>query len=148
MPELNNVDQLRKWFRQCPALSDDNRFRVDYLSESPTEYAIYASPSTITYRENVLVPSLRGIRADGKSFLRAMASTLDSEGVARIADVAEAMDKTTKQLSTCRQMLIARRLILPVARGKICYGLPYLQRYSLEGDVPEMFDFTNRWIPR
>ena len=54
MPELNNVDQLRKWFRQCPALSDDNRFRVDYLSESPTEYAIYASPSTITYRENVL----------------------------------------------------------------------------------------------
>lgn len=54
MPELNNVDQLRKWFRQCPALSDNNRFRVDYLSESPTEYAIYASPSTIAYRENVL----------------------------------------------------------------------------------------------
>ena len=54
MPELNNVEQLRKWFRTCPALSDDNRFRVDYLSESPTEYAIYASPSTIVYRENVL----------------------------------------------------------------------------------------------
>ena len=54
MPELNNVDQLRKWFRTCPALSDQNRFRVDYLSESPTEYAIYASPSTITYHENVL----------------------------------------------------------------------------------------------
>ena len=54
MPELNNVDQLRQWFRTCPALSDKNRFRVDYLSESPTEYAIYASPSTITYRENVL----------------------------------------------------------------------------------------------
>ena len=54
MPELNNVDQLRKWFRQCPALSDQNRFRIDYLSESPTEYAIYASPSTIRYRENVL----------------------------------------------------------------------------------------------
>ena len=54
MPELNNVEQLRRWFRQCPVLSDDNRFRVDYLSESPTEYAIYASPSTINYRENVL----------------------------------------------------------------------------------------------
>lgn len=54
MPDLNNVDQLRKWFRTCPALSDQNRFRVDYLSESPTEYAIYASPSTITYHENVL----------------------------------------------------------------------------------------------
>ncbi len=54
MPDLNNVDQLRRWFRTCPALSDQNRFRVDYLSESPTEYAIYASPSTITYHENVL----------------------------------------------------------------------------------------------
>lgn len=54
MPELNNVDQIRKWFRTCPALSGSNRFRVDYLSESPTEYAIYASPSTIVYRENVL----------------------------------------------------------------------------------------------
>lgn len=54
MPELNNVDQLRRWFRGCPALSGDNRFRIDYLSESPTEYAIYASPSTISYHENVL----------------------------------------------------------------------------------------------
>ena len=54
MPELNNVDQLRKWFRTCPAILSSNRFRVDYLSENPTEYAIYASPSTILYHENVL----------------------------------------------------------------------------------------------
>lgn len=56
MPEqvLNNVDQLRKWFRTCPSLSVNNRFRVDYLSENPTEYAIYASPSTLSYYENVL----------------------------------------------------------------------------------------------
>ena len=52
--EVNNIEELRKWFRECPALSDQNRFRVNYLSESPTEYAIYASPSTIRYRENVL----------------------------------------------------------------------------------------------
>ena len=52
--EVNNTEQLRKWLRQCPALSSDNRFRVNYLSESPTEYALYASPSTIRYHENVL----------------------------------------------------------------------------------------------
>lgn len=52
--ELNNIQELRKWFRQCPALNGQNRFRVNYLSEDPTEYAIYASPSTIRYRENVL----------------------------------------------------------------------------------------------
>lgn len=54
MPELNNTEQLRAWFRSCPAILQSNRFRVDYLAESPTEYAIYAVPTTINYRENVL----------------------------------------------------------------------------------------------
>ena len=54
MPELNNTAQLRAWFRSCPALIDTNRFRVDYLAENPTEYAIYSVPSTISYHMNVL----------------------------------------------------------------------------------------------
>lgn len=54
MPELNNTEQIRAWFRSCPALKSTNRFRVDYLAENPTEYAIYASPSQISYHENVL----------------------------------------------------------------------------------------------
>ena len=51
---LNNTEQLRNWFRGCPALASGNRFRIDYLAENPTEYAIYAVPSQIRYRENVL----------------------------------------------------------------------------------------------
>lgn len=51
---LNSAAQLRDWFRGCPALAAGNRFRVDYLAENPTEYAIYAVPSQINYRENVL----------------------------------------------------------------------------------------------
>lgn len=54
MPAVNNIESLREWFRTCPALSPCNRFQVDYLAENPTEYAIYAVPSTISYRENVL----------------------------------------------------------------------------------------------
>ena len=55
MPQgLNNAEQLRDWFRSCPALAEGNRFRVDYLAENPTEYAIYAVPSQLRYRENVL----------------------------------------------------------------------------------------------
>ena len=55
MPQgLNNAEQLRVWFRSCPALAEGNRFRVDYLAENPTEYAIYAVPSQLRYRENVL----------------------------------------------------------------------------------------------
>lgn len=51
---LNNAEQLRAWFRGCPALAAGNRFRMDYLAENPTEYALYAVPSQINYRENVL----------------------------------------------------------------------------------------------
>lgn len=55
MPQvLNNAEQLRAWFRSCPALAEGNRFRVDYLAENPTEYALYAVPSQIKYRENIL----------------------------------------------------------------------------------------------
>ena len=53
-PEETNVSRLREWFRECPAISKSNRFRIDYLAESPTEYAIYAVPSQINTHENVL----------------------------------------------------------------------------------------------
>ena len=35
-------------------LPGDYRFRVDYLADTPTEYALYAVPSSILYHENVL----------------------------------------------------------------------------------------------
>lgn len=54
LPEETNIGRLREWFRSCPALSKTNRFRVDYLAESPTEYAIYAVPSQLNTHENVL----------------------------------------------------------------------------------------------
>ena len=53
-PETSNIEYLREWFRDCPALQPDSRFRVDFLADCPTEYAIYAVPSTLLYRENVL----------------------------------------------------------------------------------------------
>lgn len=54
MPKENNAENLRLWFRKCPVLSKKNRFGVDYLSESPTEYSIFAVPSTLSYHENIL----------------------------------------------------------------------------------------------
>lgn len=50
----NDTERLREWFRACPVLSQNNRFSVDYMSENPTEYAIYSVPSTLAYHENVL----------------------------------------------------------------------------------------------
>lgn len=50
----SNAERLREWFQDCPALAKNSRFRMDYLAESPTEYALYAVPSQINYRENIL----------------------------------------------------------------------------------------------
>lgn len=54
MSDVNNTEKLRDWFRECPAIKRGNRFRVDYVAEKPTEYAIYAVPSTLRYTENIL----------------------------------------------------------------------------------------------
>lgn len=54
MSDVNNTEALRTWFRTCPKISGNKRFGVDYLAEKPTEYAIYASPSTLRYHENIL----------------------------------------------------------------------------------------------
>ena len=56
--DFNNTQQLREWFRGCPALSRKNRFRINYLSESPTEYALYSVPTGLNYTENVLGESV------------------------------------------------------------------------------------------
>lgn len=54
MAETNNVGNLREWFRTCPAISKKNRFRADYISDTPTEYSLFTSPSTLRSHENIL----------------------------------------------------------------------------------------------
>ena len=51
---VNNTESLRSWFRQCPEINKNNRFRADYLAEGATEYAIMSVPSTLRYHENIL----------------------------------------------------------------------------------------------
>lgn len=51
---VNNTESLRNWFRECPEISRQNRFRTDYLAEGATEYAIMSVPSTLKFHENIL----------------------------------------------------------------------------------------------
>ncbi len=51
---INNTEALRAWFRQCPAISGQKRFRADYLAENPTEYAVFSVPSALRSHENIL----------------------------------------------------------------------------------------------
>ena len=34
LKKLNNMEQLRTWFRSCPFLQKNSRFRVDHLAEN------------------------------------------------------------------------------------------------------------------
>lgn len=58
MPDINTIENLRQWFRTCPAIVNRNRFNVDYLGEKPTEYSIYSVPSTFVWKQNVLGESV------------------------------------------------------------------------------------------
>lgn len=54
MAEKTNEEHIREWLRSCPAISGSNRFRTDYLSDSPTEYSLFSSPSSLMSHENIL----------------------------------------------------------------------------------------------
>lgn len=56
MPQESNsiAGALRGWFRGCPLLQAGAKVGFDYLPDTATEYAIYETPSTIRYVENVL----------------------------------------------------------------------------------------------
>ena len=54
MSDISSIEQLRLWFRECPALLKSKKFGVDYMSDKPTEYALYAVPSGLKYHENIL----------------------------------------------------------------------------------------------
>lgn len=57
---VNSIDALRTWFRTCPALDQAKKFGTDYLSANPTEYSLYAVPSSLILKENIcgdLIPA-------------------------------------------------------------------------------------------
>ena len=57
MAETSNTSAaqaLWSWIRRCPQLRQGAKVGVDYLADTATEYAIYAIPSQIRTRENVL----------------------------------------------------------------------------------------------
>lgn len=54
MAEINTTENVRLWLRSCPSVSNVDRFNVDFMGENPVEYSLYSSPSTITYKTDIL----------------------------------------------------------------------------------------------
>lgn len=54
MAEINTTENLRLWMQKCPAISNKDRFNVDFMGKNPTEYAIYSVPTTMSYSQDIL----------------------------------------------------------------------------------------------
>lgn len=52
--EVNNIESLRAWFRECPEINKNAYFRTDFLAPDPTEYALFSVPSSLSYHENII----------------------------------------------------------------------------------------------
>jgi hypothetical protein len=132
----------------CFVKSLAEAFPVGVVCPSADDAAVIEDEVYETYRRNVLMPSTKGLRREALQYMRAVARLQDDEGFTRTSDIAHELGKQQKQLSTCRKSLVERRLILPVGHGKVCFGLPYLTRFSLEKHVEEGPDLRGRWVPR
>lgn len=51
---VNKTESIRQWFRTCPLILESAKTGINYLSDSPTEYAIFSVPSVLDYKENIL----------------------------------------------------------------------------------------------
>ena len=45
------IDEIRTWLRSCPLIDANDRFNVNYLGVSPTEYTIEDVPTTPTIKQ-------------------------------------------------------------------------------------------------
>ena len=51
---ISDIESIRTWLRTCPEIDGNSPFTVDYFDDDPTHYAIYAVPSAITYKKDIL----------------------------------------------------------------------------------------------
>ena len=50
----SNIESVRAWLRKCPVLDKSNAFRIDYIGDDPTCYAIFSAPSALAFKRNIL----------------------------------------------------------------------------------------------
>lgn len=54
MEKINTTENLRLWLRSCPAVDRNLRFDVDFMTDDPVQYALWQSPSALTYKTDIL----------------------------------------------------------------------------------------------
>ena len=51
---VNTIQNLRNWLRSCPVITQTRAFSIDYSDGDPNRYAIFAAPSTLSFKSDVL----------------------------------------------------------------------------------------------
>jgi len=69
--------------------------------------------------------------------LAAVANTVDNHGIALVADVSEALGKSTQQWSKARQGVTDKGLIEAPSRGHLAFTIPGFDRYVRELTAPD-----------
>lgn len=83
------------------------------------------------YTTRSLEPIVSALPASECRYLTAMAHVLDTERIAKTADIAKHLGKSLQQVSPIRQRLLNEGNIVAVGRGKLMFNIPYLQEYLL-----------------
>lgn len=95
------------------------------------------------YQRRALDPLVSEMNEGEVEYLRAMASLLDSERIARTRDIADALGREPKHLSNVRERLINNGIIIAPSRGYLAFLIPYLADYLLDGTSDAVLDVDN-----
>lgn len=121
-----------------------NRYSVGKRYSVTEEDIERSMPHVIrVYQRRALDPLVSEMNEGEVEYLRAMASLLDSERIARTRDIADALGREPKHLSNVREKLINNGIIIAPSRGRLAFLIPYLADYLIDGTSGAVLDVDN-----
>jgi len=99
------------------------------LTREILDLAVSASKRALD--SDIFSPCLKGLSAEDKRFLNAMAEDLE---VSRVSDLRERLNVTPSHIQTYKQRLIEAEVIDSQDRGEVVFSIPYLGEY-LRGEI-------------
>lgn len=129
---VDEVKAIRAWLRTCPLINASAPFMIDYFDDDPTCYAIYSSPSEITYKTDILGNTYAdSVQTKSFYFRVSMPATADARVM---ADNLELLNGLITWMQT--QALTKN---WPVISGyRVIALLPTLSPYAMKSSTNEM----------
>lgn len=98
--------------------------------EATAEDVLASAPLALAaYERRALAPVVDVLSEGEVEYLRTTANTADKAHVASVSRIAQALGKTTQQLSQVRAKLLKEGLIISIGRGELMFNVPYLRTY-------------------